>query len=199
MQKHNIYCSDCCVCGPHSPKIWRQRDLAVCVCTEHFNNKIPLESIIYIMDDFQNTFIDGTSLRHADGRAFWVKLRNLRHLVYACWEDWSECIYPELKPELSVPLLQALKEFIPTVPCVNCVKFLHSDHMQKLPWCATNWLQLEIATRHLALHIDFLFQEYIETPNAEEASFDKRIKLIKGMNTLGDYTIQLFWILCALL
>ena len=150
------------------------------------------------MDSFQNTFIDGTSLRHADSRAFWVNLRNLRHLVYASWEHWSECIYPDVKPELSVPLLEALKQFIPTVPCVHCVQFPHSDHMQKLPWCATNWLQLEIATRHLALHIDSLFQEYNETPNTEQASFDRRIELIKDMNNLGDYAIQLFWILCAL-
>ena len=138
---------------------------------------------------------------HSDSRLFWANLRALRDNVYLLWGLWPECIYPENKPMISEQLLRSITAFLPTLPCVHHVDLLVRDEIRKLPWCVSNWAQLEIATRQLALHADkFIDKYHVPTCNIAMSGhqlFDKKIDIVQCMNTLRDFMIQLYYWLCV--
>ena len=145
-------------------------------------------------DQLNNSFLDGTSLRSADGRVFWVHLRRLRECVYACWDFWPMCRYPENKPAISEGLLQEIADLMSILQG----HLYPVDEIPLMPWCIGNWKQLEIATRHLALHIDSFFEEYDPTIISPSNGLDSRVNMIRYLKMLTDYMNQLYWWLCAL-
>jgi hypothetical protein len=124
--------------------------------------------------------------------------------VYDCWELWPECLFPETKPVLSVHLQTSILSFLSLVPCTHYNGLVHPGDIPNLLWCHSNWTQLEIATRRLALGLDDFFYKY-DVPNSFESStttckiYDRKIELIKHINALNDCAIQLYWWLCALM
>lgn len=150
-------------------------------------------------------YIEGRSLRHADGRAFWVSLRQLQECVYVYWNFWPNAVYPPVMPvpcmegyewlrivhNLNMPSHRSLASLLP-----------QSQMIPRIPWCRDNWVQLEIATRNLALNIDTMFDNY--HPHGCRAlikpcaAFDDSICIIKSMDLLRDNVVQLHWWLIAL-
>ena len=72
------------------------------------------------------------------------------------------------------------------------------EEKPELEWCKSNWVQLEIATRQLALHIDFFFEQYYPPVALEAGDSDVVVQLIHVINKLRDYMLQLYWWLRAL-
>lgn len=147
------------------------------------------------LSQLEKQLLDHTSLRHAEGRVFWLKLRRLREHVYLLWDHWPIAQSPSIRPRMPCALIEA----------ISCFPLHEDRHMAipLLPWCQETWIQLEIATRHLALHIDSFLGAYHPivcsyTPG-EETDFNQRILVMKRVNLLRDYVSQLFWWLNALL
>jgi hypothetical protein len=92
-------------------------------------------------------------------RQFWVKYREWSKAVYACCDDWPNCRFPELKPATGYTLLSQIEN----IYLVLCSRLTLSNvfFIPYLQWrCAENWRQLEMATRNLALHVEFIFETY---------------------------------------
>ena len=100
------------------------------ICTNHW-----LMVQVYVMPLVENFGLSFES---------WVEL-----LGWLVWFNLSS-----IKTATGYILFNAIDEFFPELD------LLYGDLIPGLPWCAANWRQLEMATRHLALHIDSIFERY---------------------------------------
>ena len=98
------------------------------------------------MEELETSFLEGRSLRHANGR-------ELRVSVYHLWDYWPACNFPERRPPFPEEFINAIASFaslhrglLVQLPDPNCIP--------ELQWSYCNWSQLEICTRHLALLLD---------------------------------------------
>ena len=130
------------------------------------------------------------SLRNADGRAFWVSLSRLQIYVSTYWDCWPTAVFPDNKPPMKHEIFEILNKF--DVPChISLASILPPPGLiVSVPWCSESWVQLEIATRNLSLHIDALFDSYhpygCRTLIQQSTTFESKIAIIKAMNLLRD-------------
>lgn len=150
------------------------------------------------MELFIGQFLEGTSFRHSDGRAFWSNIGVIRDEAYTCWEFWPDCEYPTHKPNISVDLFKNIAALIELLPSPSLPQKTDLLQIPKLSWCLSNWLQLEIALRHLAIHIDDIYDTYGSHSKKMVAEKSKS-DVIKCLKLLRDYLIQLQWWFNALL
>ena len=149
------------------------------------------------MNQLEKYILDSSSLRHSDGRTFWVELRRLRGCVDRLWEYWPTCVYPANRPPYPGELLRILNSF----SCRN--EFFVSprrEALSLLPWSNANWAQLEIVTRNLALSIDNFFDIYYPLPfKLIVDGYWERINLVKALKCLFDFCSQLNWWVLSLI
>ena len=96
-------------------------------------------------------------LRHDYGREFWADLRELRKAAYAGWDDCPDSTFPELNQALGIWIFyfSGRQKTLAQFCALQSV-----EHIPPFPWCASNWHQLEMVTRHLPLHIASIFERY---------------------------------------
>lgn len=135
----------------------------------------------FVMELSREMFRTGTSLRHSDGRTFWTNLRVLQKCVYQCWDFWPCCTYPDNIPPIEDKLLKAISILLPTLPCQHFIGLREMEEKPELEWCKSNWVQLEIAIRQLALHIDFFFEQYYPPVALEAVNSDVVVQLLHAM------------------
>jgi hypothetical protein len=78
----------------------------------------------------------------------------------------------------------------------------HIDILQNSCRKKESWSQIEIVTRHLALHIDSVLEAYYPAarPHISQkgTTFAERILVMQRLQLLRDYVSQLYWWLNAL-
>jgi hypothetical protein len=132
----------------------------------------------------------GRSLKHADGREFWVLVRRLRAQYLSCG-TWPTCSIPEGRPQSPTDLMNTIARFA-TLHGGQLIQLLEPTCIPKLEWSYNNWSQLEICTRHLALPTEDFCEAYSsECTQVTGSIFDRRIKLVKHIKTLLNHILQM--------
>ena len=142
-------------------------------------------------------FLDGTSFCHSEGRSFWSHLRIIREEAHSCWDFWPDCDYPYQRPHISTNLFKCVPALVALLPAPRLPHEFNLQQVPKLQWCFSNWMQFEIVLRHLARHIDTIFDKYgTHTKNVGDEN--SRINATICFNLLRGYLIQLPWWYIAL-